>query len=99
MEPTRDILIVDDDRQVRDVHHQRRSPDRRQSPGCGRRDQHHRAEDLQHVAQPERDERRARVDLIDARLELARKLDDVALWRPAAGSALEGTPNKFVLLK
>jgi 4a-hydroxytetrahydrobiopterin dehydratase len=28
--------------------------------------------------------------------ELARKIEDVALWRPAAGGALEGTPNKFV---
>ena len=29
--------------------------------------------------------------------ELARKIEDVALWRPAAGSALEGTPNKWVM--
>lgn len=30
-------------------------------------------------------------------LELARKLDEAVLWRPAEGSALEGTPNKFVM--
>ena len=29
--------------------------------------------------------------------ELARKIEDVALWRPAEGSALEGTPNKWVM--
>ncbi len=29
--------------------------------------------------------------------ELARKIEDAALWRPAPGSALEGTPNKFVM--
>jgi len=28
--------------------------------------------------------------------ELARKFEEVALWRPAAGSALKGTPEKFV---
>ena len=28
--------------------------------------------------------------------ELARKLEETVLWRPAEGSALEGTPNKFV---
>jgi 4a-hydroxytetrahydrobiopterin dehydratase len=28
--------------------------------------------------------------------ELARKIEDVVLWRPAQGGALEGTPNKFV---
>jgi hypothetical protein len=27
---------------------------------------------------------------------LARKIEDVVLWRPAQGEALEGTPNKFV---
>src|SRR5436309_1212030 len=27
----------------------------------------------------------------------ARRIEEVALWRPAPGSALEGTPNKFVL--
>ena len=27
---------------------------------------------------------------------LARKIEDTVLWRPAAGEAMEGTPNKFV---
>jgi 4a-hydroxytetrahydrobiopterin dehydratase len=27
---------------------------------------------------------------------LARRIEDTVLWRPAAGSALTGTPNKFV---
>ena len=27
---------------------------------------------------------------------LARKIEDVALWRPEAGGALDGTPNKWV---
>jgi 4a-hydroxytetrahydrobiopterin dehydratase len=27
---------------------------------------------------------------------LARRIEESALWRPAAGSALTGTPNKFV---
>jgi pterin-4a-carbinolamine dehydratase len=35
--------------------------------------------------------------ITDKDFELARKLDEAALWRPAPGSALEGTPNKFVL--
>jgi 4a-hydroxytetrahydrobiopterin dehydratase len=30
-------------------------------------------------------------------LELARKLEEVVLWRPAEGTALEGSPNKFVM--
>jgi 4a-hydroxytetrahydrobiopterin dehydratase len=34
--------------------------------------------------------------ITDKDFELARKIEDVALWRPAEGSALEGTPNKFV---
>lgn len=34
--------------------------------------------------------------ITDKDLELARKIEDVALWRPEEGSALEGTPNKFV---
>jgi len=34
--------------------------------------------------------------ITDKDFELARKIEDVALWRPAAGAALEGTPNKFV---
>lgn len=29
-------------------------------------------------------------------VELARRIEDVVLWRPAAGGALEGTPNAFV---
>jgi 4a-hydroxytetrahydrobiopterin dehydratase len=37
--------------------------------------------------------------ITDKDFELARKLEDVALWRPAAGSPLEGTPNKFVMAK
>jgi len=37
--------------------------------------------------------------ITDKDFELARKLDEVVLWRPGAGSALEGTPNKFVMSK
>lgn len=33
--------------------------------------------------------------ITDKDFELARKIDDVVLWRPQGG-ALEGTPNKFV---
>lgn len=33
--------------------------------------------------------------ITDKDLELARKIEEVALWRPTGG-ALEGTPNKFV---
>jgi len=33
--------------------------------------------------------------ITDKDFELARKIDEVALWRPQGG-ALEGTPNKFV---
>ena len=33
--------------------------------------------------------------ITDKDFELARKIEDIALWRPAGG-ALEGTPNKFV---
>jgi 4a-hydroxytetrahydrobiopterin dehydratase len=33
--------------------------------------------------------------ITDKDFELARKIEDVALWRPQGGS-LEGTPNKFV---
>jgi 4a-hydroxytetrahydrobiopterin dehydratase len=29
-------------------------------------------------------------------LELARRIEEVVLWRPAQGSALEGTPNRWV---
>jgi 4a-hydroxytetrahydrobiopterin dehydratase len=34
--------------------------------------------------------------ITDKDFELARKIEDTVLWRPAPGSALEGTPNKFV---
>jgi 4a-hydroxytetrahydrobiopterin dehydratase len=30
---------------------------------------------------------------------LARKIEDVVLWRPEKGGPLEGTPNKFVFSK
>lgn len=33
--------------------------------------------------------------ITDKDFELARKIEDLALWRPQGGS-LEGTPNKFV---
>ena len=29
-------------------------------------------------------------------MSLARRIEDAVLWRPAAGEALTGTPNKFV---
>jgi 4a-hydroxytetrahydrobiopterin dehydratase len=34
--------------------------------------------------------------ITDKDFALARRIEDVVLWRPAAGDALEGTPNKFV---
>ena len=34
--------------------------------------------------------------ITDKDFALARKIEEVALWRPAAGGPLEGTPNKFV---
>jgi 4a-hydroxytetrahydrobiopterin dehydratase len=34
--------------------------------------------------------------ITDKDFSLARKIEEVALWRPAAGEALTGTPNKFV---
>ena len=34
--------------------------------------------------------------ITDKDFDLARKIEEVALWRPAAGGALSGTPNKFV---
>lgn len=34
--------------------------------------------------------------ITDKDFALARQIEQVALWRPAAGGALEGTPNKFV---
>lgn len=34
--------------------------------------------------------------ITDKDFALARRIEDAALWRPAPGGALEGTPNKFV---
>ena len=34
--------------------------------------------------------------ITDKDFALARRIEDVVLWRPAPGDALEGTPNKFV---
>ena len=34
--------------------------------------------------------------ITDKDFALARRIEDVVLWRPATGDALEGTPNKFV---
>jgi 4a-hydroxytetrahydrobiopterin dehydratase len=34
--------------------------------------------------------------ITDKDFALARKIEDLALWRPEPGGALEGTPNKFV---
>ncbi len=34
--------------------------------------------------------------ITDKDFALARQIEDTALWLPAEGSALEGTPNKFV---
>jgi 4a-hydroxytetrahydrobiopterin dehydratase len=34
--------------------------------------------------------------ITDKDFELARKIEDTVLWRPAASGALEGTPHKFV---
>ena len=34
--------------------------------------------------------------ITDKDFALARSIEDVALWRPAEGGALTGTPNKFV---
>jgi len=34
--------------------------------------------------------------ITDKDFALAKKIEEVVLWRPEAGSALEGTPNKFV---
>ena len=34
--------------------------------------------------------------ITDKDFTLARKFEEVALWRPPAGNALTGTPNKFV---
>jgi 4a-hydroxytetrahydrobiopterin dehydratase len=37
--------------------------------------------------------------ITDKDFELARRIEDAILWRPAQGAALEGTPNKFVFSK
>ncbi len=37
--------------------------------------------------------------ITDKDFELARQIEDAILWRPAEGSALEGTPNRFVFSK
>jgi len=37
--------------------------------------------------------------ITDKDFALARKIEDVVLWRPPAGGPLEGTPNKFVHTK
>src|SRR6516162_10200949 len=34
--------------------------------------------------------------ITDKDFALAKKIEEVVLWRPEAGSALTGTPNKFV---
>jgi 4a-hydroxytetrahydrobiopterin dehydratase len=34
--------------------------------------------------------------ITDKDFALAKKIEEAALWRPPAGGALEGTPNKFV---
>src|SRR5260370_7118676 len=34
--------------------------------------------------------------ITDKDFELARKIEDTVLWRPAAGGALEGTPHKIL---
>ena len=34
--------------------------------------------------------------ITDKDFALAKKIDEVVLWRPEAGGPLEGTPNKFV---
>src|ERR1700687_397719 len=34
--------------------------------------------------------------ITDKDFALAKKIEEVVLWRPEPGSALEGTPNKFV---
>jgi 4a-hydroxytetrahydrobiopterin dehydratase len=37
--------------------------------------------------------------ITDKDFALAKKIEEVVLWRPEAGSPLEGTPNKFVQVK
>jgi 4a-hydroxytetrahydrobiopterin dehydratase len=35
--------------------------------------------------------------ITDRDFDLARRIEEAALWRPGQGSSLEGTPNKFVM--
>lgn len=37
--------------------------------------------------------------ITDKDFALARKIEELALWRPETGGPLEGTPNKFVFSK
>jgi 4a-hydroxytetrahydrobiopterin dehydratase len=37
--------------------------------------------------------------ITDKDFALAKKIEEVVLWRPEPGTALEGTPNKFVQTK
>jgi 4a-hydroxytetrahydrobiopterin dehydratase len=37
--------------------------------------------------------------ITDKDFALAKKIEEVVLWRPAPGGPLEGTPNKFVIGK
>jgi 4a-hydroxytetrahydrobiopterin dehydratase len=37
--------------------------------------------------------------ITDKDFALAQKIEELALWRPAAGGPLEGSPNKFVFSK
>lgn len=37
--------------------------------------------------------------ITDKDFALAKKIEEVVLWRPTAGGPLEGTPNKFVFAK
>jgi 4a-hydroxytetrahydrobiopterin dehydratase len=37
--------------------------------------------------------------ITDKDFALAKKIEEVVLWRPPAGGPLEGTPNKFVFSK
>lgn len=34
--------------------------------------------------------------ITDKDFELAKRIEEITLWRPAEGQTLEGTPNKFV---
>ncbi len=37
--------------------------------------------------------------ITDKDFELAQKIEEVVLWRPAAGNSLTGNPKKFVFSK